>query len=158
MPGPEWIRRYDRHCQLIFAYSQHHWHSLDDTGNRVPMKYSAVKRKRGTKKSDKICKMRYPRPLNSSIRSIRKGSCKEFEGRCSGRRSMLGTIAPIRTDNWFAETSAVLSAIVNANTNMQVPYKIPLTERTHDLAYKLKCVRPSTLRCMWLKMHQSKRM
>ena len=39
MPGPEWKQKYDRHCQFVFSYCQHHGHSVDEKGNRVPLKY-----------------------------------------------------------------------------------------------------------------------
>ena len=53
---------------------------------------------------------------------------------------MLGTSGTIRTYNWFAETSAALTATANSNTNVQVPYRLPLdTENTRSVVQTQRC-------------------
>ena len=105
------------------AYCQHHWHASSGERKRVPLNYCAVKGEMKVKTSDTLCKMRYPRPLNSTNKVICEGNCKQDDGKCSGRRSMLGKVATLRIDSWFSETSAVLAATVNAKTSVQVPYR-----------------------------------
>ena len=71
---------------------------------------------------------------------------------------MLLKIRITRTGKWFAETSAGLTATVNAKTNVQVPYRLPLIERTHDPHCKLKVVQKKTTVRMSRKMHQAQKM
>ena len=55
----------------------------------------------------------------------------------SGRRNMLGSIAPRRGDAYFASTAALLAIATRSNSNVQIPYRLPITERTHDPDCKL---------------------
>ena len=75
--GTQWKQKYEKHCQLVFSRGQHYWHSLDAEGNRVPLKYCAVRRRTKAKKNEKLCKIRNPRPLNPTVKAICEGNCKE---------------------------------------------------------------------------------
>ena len=54
--------------------------------------------------------------------------------RCSGRRKALGSIIGKRLDPWFSGTSAIMAKVFKSNTNVQVPYRVPITAKTHDSA------------------------
>ena len=56
----------------------------------------------------------------------------------SGRRNMLGACLGRRRCSWFASTSKFLAHLTRSNTNMQCPYRLPLTTTTHDPDCKRK--------------------
>lgn len=58
--------------------------------------------------------------------------------RCSGRRNALGSIIGKRLDPWFSATSAIKAKVFKSNTNVQVPYRVPITAKTHDSACNSK--------------------
>eukprot|EP00973_Karenia_brevis_P036822 5072889-Karenia_brevis.AAC.1 len=45
---------------------------------------------------------------------------------------MLGAVVPERTDAYFSNASAALAAVVPSNTDIQGPYRLPLTAETHE--------------------------
>ena len=63
--------RFEGVCQEVFSRFQHHWHSKDAEGRRVPQSYCREKGRRTGKKGAKtksghveICKQDFPRKLN----------------------------------------------------------------------------------------------
>ena len=111
---------YVKDAQFIFSRCQHHWHGLDDKGERVPLSYCKC---RGSKVKKHICKQNFPRrvpaPLRQKVRLVCRGIAAELQLRTSGRRNMLGSIAPERNEPWFASTAKVLSVLIRSNTNVQ---------------------------------------
>eukprot|EP00973_Karenia_brevis_P085170 11822741-Karenia_brevis.AAC.1 len=45
---------------------------------------------------------------------------------------MLGAVSPARTDDYCSNTSAALFAVVQSDTDVQCPYKVPLCSGTHE--------------------------
>eukprot|EP00973_Karenia_brevis_P057511 7998745-Karenia_brevis.AAC.1 len=45
---------------------------------------------------------------------------------------MLGAVVPERTDEYSSSTSAPLAALVQSNTDIQCPYRIPVSDETHE--------------------------
>ena len=75
-------------------------------------------------------------------RVVCKGIAAALDLPMSGRRDMTGTIAPIREDEYCSGTSAVLASILQSNTDVQCPYRLPLCSATHDPDCKQKsCVK-----------------
>ena len=128
-----YIRKFEREVQWVFSRVQHHWHSLNDKGERVPFKYCRL-RTRDEKNCQ--CKMGFPKHVPKCKGVIIKGKVRhrivcpgiagELELSCSGRRNALGTIAGARTDPWLSGTSAMLAKLIKANTNVQSPYRLPI--------------------------------
>eukprot|EP00973_Karenia_brevis_P020412 2803207-Karenia_brevis.AAC.1 len=46
---------------------------------------------------------------------------------------MTGAIAPLRQDEYCSGTSAAVAAVMESNTDVQCPYRLPLTEHIHDI-------------------------
>ena len=94
-------REYEADVQFIFSRVQHHWHKLNDEGERVPMKYCKPK---GRSSHSNCCLRGFPKKVlrdqKGKIRSekyrariICKGVAAELKLKISGRRNMLGSIA-----------------------------------------------------------------
>ena len=150
--------QYEREVQRVFSRVQHHWHGKDKQGNDVPMKYCLIRAK--TKKGCN-CKMGFPRhvPIVNNIiqkdkhrhRVICPGIAQSVGLRCSGRRNALGSIIGRRLDAYFSGTSAIKAKIFKSNTNVQVPYRVPITAKTHDIAcISKKCLSPKIRRRQFL--------
>ena len=118
----------------MFSHSQHHWHKREDKGERKSLPYCTPQTKQ-TKKGG-LCKQGFPRKVASlerqCARVVCRGVASELNLKTSGTRNMLGSISSARTDEWFAPTSAILSCVCRSNTNVQCPYRLPITEATHD--------------------------
>ena len=135
----QYKKKYETDVQFIFSHVQHHWHELNEKGDRVPMKYC---KKKGRKK-DKQCKRGFPKKVlrdkkgalrkdKYRVRLICPGVAKELDLKTSGRRNALGSIAGKRSCEYFAPTSGVLAAVTRSNTNVQCNYRLPIIEITHD--------------------------
>ena len=135
----EFKQRFNADVQFIFSRVQHHWYTLDDKGNRVPLKYCRLK----GKKKQCICKFGFPKTvirhhngtLNKEkyrVRIVCQGVAAEMGLKTSGRRNALGTILGRRRCQWFSGTSAILAAVARSNTDVQCNYRVPLSDTTHD--------------------------
>ena len=127
-------KRFHAHVQFVFSRVQHHWHALNDKGVRMPLPYCRVRHGKG--KSSEWCKQNYPRHVVSKHRQktrlVCRGMAKELGLKVSGRRNMLGSIAPVRSESWFASTACILAGVTSSNTNIQCPYRMPINAATHD--------------------------
>ena len=84
-------------------------------------------------------------------RVICPGIAQSVGLRCSGRRNALGSIIGKRLDPYFSGTSAIKAKIFKSNTNVQVPYRVPITSKTHDSACtSKKCLSPKIRRRQFL--------
>ena len=52
-------QKYHADVQFIFSHVQHHWHALDDSGNRIPLKYCRLKGRKGKA----LCKQGFPKKV-----------------------------------------------------------------------------------------------
>lgn len=134
---------YEQDVQFIFSRVQHHWHALDNKGDRVPLKYCRVK----GRSARHSCKRGFPRKVlkhrDGSLkqdqyrpRIVCQAVAQELGLKTSGRRNALGTILGRRRSEWFAATSAVLAQVARSNTNVQCNYRVPITSFIHDRACK----------------------
>jgi hypothetical protein len=147
--------RYESQVQFIFGHVQHHWHMKDSKGNEVPMKYC---RPYGKQKVGACCKRGFPKYVfrtrdgHVDLKRVRPrvicpGVAKKMKLRCSGRRNMLGAIVGKRQDSYFSGTSPPLAFIFESNTNLQVPYRLPIAESTHDIdCTSSKCLSQKQMR------------
>ena len=62
------------------------------------------------------------------------GVASLLNSKTSGRRNMLGSVAPERNGPYLASTVGILAAAaaVRGNINVQCPYRLPITSTTHD--------------------------
>ena len=135
----EFKKQYDLEVQRVFSRVQHHWHEVDKDGRDLPMKYCRI---RGKQKGTCNCKMGFPRHVPVVHGVIQKdkfrhrimcpGIAKSLGLRCSGRRNALGSVVGKRLDKWFSATSRIKAKVFKSNTNVQVPYRVPITRSTHD--------------------------
>ena len=65
-------------------------------------------------------------------RVVCPGIAKLLDLPITGRRDMSGAITPSRHDEYCSGTSGVVAAVVESNTDVQCPYRVPLTTETHD--------------------------
>ena len=97
----EFQQKYEKDVQFIFSRVQHHWHILNEKGERVPMKYCRPKNR---KSLCGCCTRGFPkkvlrdrkgkiRPDKYRARIVCKGVAAELNLKVSGRRNMLGSIA-----------------------------------------------------------------
>jgi hypothetical protein len=152
-------KRYEDDVQFVFSHVQHHWHTKTKEGNDVPMKYC---RPYGKHKVGACCKRGFPKHVfrmrNGQVdmqrvrpRVICPGVARNMKLRCSGRRNMLGAIVGRRRDAYFSGTAALKAHLFRSNTNLQVPYRLPITEHTHDTECKsTKCLSQRNVKKMTL--------
>ena len=133
---------YAADAQFVFSRCQHHWHAKNAQGERVPLSYC---RPKGKVKKLHICKQNFPRHVlcksRQKTRLVCRGIAAELQLQTSGRRNMLGSIAPERGDPYFAGTPKILAVVTRSNTNLQCPYRLPINRVTHDP----DCKRPQCL-------------
>ena len=139
----EFKKMYASDAQFIFSRCQHHWHAKNAKGERVPLPYC-----RGKSKSVKklhLCKQNFPRHVlckaRQKVRLVCRGIAAELKLQTSGRRNMLGSLAPERGEAWFASTAKILAVSTRSNSNVQCPYRLPINEQTHDA----ECAHPHCL-------------
>ena len=151
-------RTYEGHVQFIFSRVQHHWHALDEKGDRVPLKYCRLK----GRSNRCTCKAGFPKKVirdrNGKLkrekyrpRVVCQTVARELGLKTSGRRNALGSIVGRRRCEWFAQTSAILAGVGQSNSNVQCNYRVPITELTHDRdCSSPQCTTPATLRRLCL--------
>ena len=132
-------RLYEEDVQFVFSRVQHHWHALNEKGDRVPLKYCRLK----GRSSRCSCKAGHPKKVirdrhgkmkeeKYRARVVCQTVARELGLKTSGRRNALGSIAGRRRCEWFAQTSAILAGVARSNTNVQCNYRVPITKFTHD--------------------------
>ena len=143
--GQQWIQKYNADVQFVFSHVQHHWHGKNERGERVPLHYCRVKGKR----NNNICKRGYPKKvLRNHDKSVKPSTCQarvvcqgvaaELDLKTSGQRNALGSIAGTRHCPYFCSTAKMLASVARSNTNIQVNYRVPITEFTHNRRCKSK--------------------
>ncbi len=154
----EFQKKYEMDVQFIFSRVQHHWHHLDEKGQRVPLKYCRLK----GRKSHKFCKSGFPKKVLKNrdgtlkkekyrVRIVCQGVAAEMDLKTSGRRNALGSILGRRRCAYFSGTSALLAAVSRSNTNVQCNYRVPISEATHDKdCHSKKCCKASSGRRLCL--------
>jgi len=148
------LARYTDHVQFIFSRVQHHWHALNDKGERVPLRYCKLK----GRSEGHVCKAGHPKRVlkhrdgklkreKYRPRVVCQFVAKELGLKTSGRRNAFGSIAGRRQCEWFACTSAILAAVIQSNSNVQCNYRVPITPFTHDEdCMSAQCLEKSNLR------------
>ena len=78
--------------------------------------------------------MGFPRKVMGTVRArvVCPGIAHSLGLQCSGRRNALGSIGGPRRSAYFSATSRILSKLHNSNSNVQLTYRLPLLQHTHD--------------------------
>ena len=124
-----WLENYlFSDVQTLQELKQHHVHTLDDKGARVPLTHC--------RRPDKptACKSDFPRDrwLCSDPVIVCKGLADVFGLASTGRRSKLGTLHGPVNHAWLNGTHPALLAAVRTNCDVQLPWRFPITEGTHS--------------------------
>lgn len=126
--GAEWLANYlDVDVQRLQERKQNHVHVRNpDTGEREPLQ--ACRRK----DNPKLCKGEFPRPwLIDKAVVLCRGLIKKMRMHLGGRRSKLGAMhGPMNQESLNGTHPAMLAA-QRCNSDVQLPYRFPITEETH---------------------------
>jgi len=134
-----WYDEYMKDVQRVQDRRQHHVHIPDDTGARQPLTHCP--------RSDNPteCKAGYPNTTEAKLltepvvvcHGIAKTACLPV----TGARNALGRLLGTRNDEWLNGTHPAMLAAFRCNSDVSVPYRLPITEDTHwD---KCQCLRKS---------------
>ena len=110
---------------------QHHVHTLNSEGNRVPLTHC--------KRLDnpKLCKAGFPRTdrLIDKPVVLCQGLLHRMKMPSGGRRNMTGALHGPVNDEWLNGSHPALLAAPNGgscNSDVQLPYRFPICSETHD--------------------------
>ena len=87
------------------------------------------------KDDPKRCKSRYPKTDEAATLTrpalICHGLAKQCDLPVKGARSLLGAIRGRRNDEWLNGSHPALLVSLRCNSDVQVPYRFPITPHTH---------------------------
>ena len=129
MKGRKWLQQYlGDHVQQLQDHKQHHVHTLNAEGERVPLTHC--------KRPDnpKLCKADFPRTkwlIDHGV-VLCQGLLKRMGMAATGRRSKLGSLhGPMNHESLNGTHPAMLAA-QGFNSDVQLPYRLPVCKETHD--------------------------
>ncbi len=134
--GKEWLRRYLHcHVQKIGELKQHHVHIWDEAKqDYVVLEHCKAKGNQNE------CKSHFPRTkwLVKSAVVLCRGLLQQMEMPCQGRKNMLGSLhGPMNEPNINGTQPAML-ATQQCNSDVQLPYRLPVSAATHSDLCPLK--------------------
>lgn len=126
-----WATAYKQNFQKYQQWKQHHVHTLNAKGERVPLTHC----KRLDKPS--CCKAEFPKDkwLCSSGCVLCPAFMKQMDMPTRGKTNRIGASHGPRNDAWLNGTCpAVLTGLpgCNSNSDVQPPYRFPITTATHS--------------------------
>ena len=123
----EWLTIYlEVHVQDVQEKKQHHVHIMNNKGERVPLTH--CRRADDPKKF----KAGFPRPLFAESLVLCKGVMYKNHLHAGGRRNELGALYGPRNEENVNGTRPALSAFLQTNTDVRLPYRFLITEATHN--------------------------
>ncbi len=127
--GQQWCKHYlTQDVQQLQEHKQHHIHLPNEQGVRVPLGHCR------RKDNPKLCKSDYPRTAWLIDRAVVlcTGLIKQMGMALTGRRCQLGALhGPMNEENLNGTHPAMLAA-QRCNSDVQLPYRLPVCEATHD--------------------------
>ena len=134
--GREWLRKYlHGHVQKIVELKQHHVHIWDE----AKQDYVVLDHCK-TKGKENECKSHFPRTtwLIRCAAVMCRGLLQQMGRPCQGRKNMLGSLhGPMNEPNINGSHPAML-ATQQCNSDVQLPYRLPVTAATHSDLCPLK--------------------
>jgi hypothetical protein len=87
------------------------------------------------KDNPKECKGGFPKrvlaQLLAKVVVLCRGLAQQLDLAISGRRNQTGSLFPPRNDEWINGTHPALLAALRCNSDVQLPYRFPITWETH---------------------------
>ena len=127
MKGRDWCHLYLQHVQSVQEMKNHHVHTLNSKGERVPLTH--CRRADDPTK----CKGDFPRTRWLIDRPVVlcQGLLHQMGLASSGRRNRLGSLHGPQNDPNLNGTAPAQLVSLLCNSDVQLPYRLPLTEMTH---------------------------
>ena len=128
--GDLYAESYRADIQRVQELRQHHVHIKGDDGVRKPLTHCKCK------DDPKKCKSRYPR--DGEARTLKQPAvvCRGIAEQCDlptkGARNAIGSMKGERNEEWVNQTHPALLVSMRCNSDVQVPYRIPITPATHN--------------------------
>ena len=126
--GQSWLREHTQHVQLLQEHKQHHVHTLNAEGERVPLTHCR------RKDNPKLCKADFPRTswlINRAV-VLCHGIVRRMGMALTGKRSTLGTLHGPMSHESLNGTQPAMIAAQGCNSDVQLPYRFPVCPATHD--------------------------
>ena len=137
MSSTRWLREYlGTHVQSVQLRKQNHVHIYnEETKEREPLQ--ACRRK----DKPKQCKADFPRTAWLIERAVVlcQGLIHRMGMASSGRRSKLGSLHGPMNQESLNGTHPAMLAVHQFNSDVQLPYRFPVTQETHSLACDDRC-------------------
>ena len=126
--GRDWLKEYiGKHVQRLQELKDNHVHTKTQTGGRVPLTHC--------RRADnpKLCKADFPRTL-WLIRQpvvLCHGLLRKMNLPICGKRNKLGSLhGPMNEENLNGTHPALLAAEGSFNSDVQLPYRLPVCDAT----------------------------
>ena len=128
--GRQWLRQYlDHHVQRLQELKQHHVHIWnEETQTYVVLEHCKSKDKKNE------CKSHFPRTrwLVEKCVVLCKGLLQAMEMPAVGRKNMTGSLHGPMNEANINGTHPAMLATQQCNSDVQLPYRLPLTTGTHS--------------------------
>ncbi|CAJ1374097.1 unnamed protein product [Effrenium voratum] len=123
-----WAEAFRADVQRIQELKQHHVHPFDGEGRRQLLRHCQSRQDRT------VCKGRFPRvqEICSEAVVLCPGLARAFNLPFQGRRNLVGALVGPRNNEWVNGTHPALTAALRANTDVQLPYRLPPCKETHS--------------------------
>ena len=123
-------------AQFVFSRRKHHWHRRGKNVEMFPLTACLSKGKR------KGCRQNFPRTkeLTNRVKVVCPGVAFKHDLHVSGRRNALGSILGRRSCQWISGTAPGFAVVFRSNTNTMPNMRLPITEKTHDVACTRACL------------------
>lgn len=128
--GQAWLSHYlQRHVQRLQELKQHHVHIWDDEKKE----YKVLEHCKSKDKKNE-CKSHFPRTkwLISQCVVLCKGLLEVMEYPYGGRKNMTGSLHGPMNEANINGTHPAMLATQQCNSDVQLPYRLPLTAETHS--------------------------
>ena len=127
--GRRWLEKYMEHVQRLQELKQHHVHLPNaETGEREPLTHC--------RRPDnlKACKADFPRSHWAVDKAVVlcPGLIRRFGMPLAGRRNKLGSMHGPLNNEWLNGTHPAMLAAQGFNSDVQLPYRFPITAETHS--------------------------
>lgn len=144
--GHRWLQEYKQFLFQIQCRKQHHIHLPDASGSRKPLP-SCLDRA-----AKDLCKHGYPKTKQMAKQGcvVCPGMAEKLELPLSGRKNALGTLHGPRGDEYLNGTHGVLLALGRANSDVQVPYRLPICGVTHSEDCQAACLQRAETEKGWI--------
>ena len=128
--GKDWLTQYlEKHVQQLQEFKQHHVHIWDDDKKEyVVLEHCKSKDKKNE------CKSHFPRTtwLIETCVVLCKGLLQQMGMPSSGRKNLIGGLHGPMNEANINGTHPAMLATQQCNSDVQLPYRLPITKETHS--------------------------